>query len=201
MKRYVYIFFVMFISISAFAEEAVYYCDNFLYAGIYRKERSGIFIKSEEVDKYIVTNYMVYNVTSRDMKFVFPENTDRIISAIIFEESYDPAKRMMLVNIPDQYWTDDYKINNRSSSLIINNKNIDERELVDSLIFIVRYESETHSLKPYKQEIWKCRRNGTGLELVTAIMSIDTYRIDVKNKKIIVIRQDGPQTKIDVYDL
>lgn len=201
MKRYVFIFFAMLISISAFAEEAVYYCDNFLYAGIFLKEQSGIFIKSEDIDTYNINNYMIYNTATKDKKLIFPENNDRIISAIIFEESYDLAKRMMLFNIPGQYWTEDYKVNDRSSSIIVNNRDIEKREPVDSVIFIVRYESSTHVLKPYKQEIWKCRRNGTGLQQVTTMMSIDSYRIDVKNKKIVVIRQDGPQTKIDVFDL
>lgn len=200
MKKTLVIVIIVLLPALVLSDTTFHDCGNVVYIGIYPRKKSGIFGKTEKISSGTISNYLIYNTVTKEKKYIFPDDPDRNISEIVFEKYYDPVKKEMVFNITGKNRGHYYEYKD-ISSLLINNTGIEQREPLDSVLFEVRYETKDKLSESVKIELWKCKKDGIGLILLATITAgVDAYRIDVKNKKVIIVRQTLKTTEIETRD-
>ncbi len=173
---------------SFYSEEPVYYDNDNCYIGIKPKIESGFFSKSKKITYYI-SNYLIYNTLSKSNKYIFLPDENRHITNLIFEKIYDQSKKKIIFNIN--------AVDSYSGIKILNNDNVQPRKTLNYLLFVQTIEMS--KIEPDVIELWIADKNGNNLKKIRRLLKNESWHIDVKNQKLIIIKQDYLKSKVIEY--
>lgn len=143
--------------------------------------RPGIISGKDKKDKSKITNILIYDIKDNSQKYMFKMDFNEKITAFYYEMYFDQKDRKIVFNKDDDYY-----------GKILNNQNIDEREIKNKLIIETTHE--------YLSTIWICDKNGKNLKKLYTLKDDYDWHIDVFNSKIRVVGQDLSEVKIKNFD-
>lgn len=154
---------------------AFYYEKNYnlLYFKVYnlpqgdKATRSTFSKKKTSPPPINCTNVALYDIATDSTSYLFDTSSERKIQLFLFEQAYDFEHQKLLFNS---------NIGN-----IINNEELPHTEPKDKLLFLLEDTAQK------KIEFWTSDKKGNGLEMIKAIPWNLTWKLDIKNKKIIFI--------------
>jgi len=160
-----------------------------LYIGINEKSNK-IFSEDSKINWKII-NCLVYDMSSKQKKYIFPEKNKKSISTILFEVCFDTTEERMILNGEMNY--SDYKL--YGNRFVVNNYKLKERLPKDKILFVLRGPNIGDL-----DEIWVCDKSGNGLKKIKELQKNEMWYIDFKNEKIIIVKQNKMNTEILEYD-
>ena len=162
--------------------------NNKLYIEI--NDKGGVFTESNKMS-YKIVNCLVYDMNTKEKIYIFPEDNKKNISSLLFEVNYDTTEKRMILNGEMNY--SNYKM--YGNRFVVNNYKLEYRLPKNKILFII---SGSKTSDP--DEIWTCGKSGNGLKMVKELQNNETWYIDFKHEKIIVVRQNKMETEIFEYD-
>jgi len=154
---------------------------NLFYSSI-NGELKVINNKGKEKVYEITSNIAVYNIESKQIKYIFPDTLNERIYKFYYESYYDSLKKQIVYNRSGNSY---YEMNN-----LIGNYNLLQRQPFDKL-FIITYSYET---KMYS--LWTATKFGEELKRVFQFDKETEYYFDVKNMEVRFIKQINNELEI-----
>jgi len=150
---------------------------NILYAEIHPTIRTGIRKSRKETQKDKISNLAIYDIKNEKLSYFFEEGSNKNIKFYLYESSYN-----------EEFEKIDF---NTESYLLSNNMKIEKRELEDKL-FVITEKDESEEF-----ELWISSKLGLDKKLVRTIPKRTKWRIDVYNKKILILNKIENGIKIE----
>lgn len=150
------------------------------------KAKTKSFFGNEEEEPYKkdtskVKNIVIYDIDKQSQSLLFEKvKSTEVITHFLYETNFDRRDKEIEFN--------------KTSSYIKNNKEIEEREMLNILI-VCQLDQETDTRK-----IWSFDKYGKNAKLITTIKENAEWQWDIYNQKIRIIERDAQQASIQDFN-
>jgi hypothetical protein len=140
----------------------------------------------------VIVNIISFDPATNSKQTLLPDEADNPILALLFETKYDSTNKKVLLN--GFINSKEYE---RSSKYILNNIGLDYRSLSNK-IFILTGEKNTK--RTPLRSILIGDKNAREIKKIAELNEKDIWCIDIKDRKIRVIRQNGNDIDIESFE-
>lgn len=157
---------------------------NYLKIDGYDRQTANYFygIENDVDGENYYVNIGVYDIKNDKLKHIFPIDNRDQITGFYYQIGFSNELDKQMIN------TDDLEVQNTGKSI-----KPDYTKASKNLIII------TYSKKDKKHSVWICPKSGDGLRKITAYGEKSRVEIDTYFNKILVIKTDKNQMRIDSY--
>jgi hypothetical protein len=140
-----------------------------------------------------IVNFISYDPVNDIRHILLPDTVEQTIIAMLFETKYDSTNKKILLNgfiSHKEYY--------KSSKYLFNNTDLKSRSL-STKIFILTEDPDSTAQNNPVRNVFLCDKNTFEVRKLTVLNEKDIWCIDLRNRFIRIIRQFGPDIKIENF--